>query len=138
MIVVELLGGFGGEVVEVLVGPFGVEPHHPFSRGDLGLVDVAPGDFPADEFALERADGVSANALSTASPNEPTEGSTPSSMSCWVTTTEVYCPELKHCYARTCHLFVQQTRPHDYLVDLAPAAAEQLHYDHRRTLTMAV
>jgi hypothetical protein len=75
----ELLGGLGGEVVEVLMGAFGVEPHHPFSRGGLDLVDVAPGSLPADEFVLERPD--SANALSGASPTEPTEGSTPWSMS---------------------------------------------------------
>ena len=57
MIVVELLGGFGGEVVEVLVRAFGVEPHDPFRGRQLDLVDVAPRALPADEFVLERADG---------------------------------------------------------------------------------
>jgi hypothetical protein len=32
VIVVELLDGFGGEVVEVLVRAFGVEARHPFDR----------------------------------------------------------------------------------------------------------
>ena len=57
MIVVELLGGGGGEVVEVLVRAFGVEPHHPLGGRELDLVDVAPGSLPADEFVLERPDG---------------------------------------------------------------------------------
>ena len=57
MIVVELLGGFGGEVVEVLVGAFGVEPHDPLGGRQCDLVDVAPGALPADEFVLERSDG---------------------------------------------------------------------------------
>ena len=57
MIVVELLGGFGGEVVEVLVRAFGVEPKHPFSGGQLDLVDVTPRSLPADEFVFERPDG---------------------------------------------------------------------------------
>ena len=39
MIVVELLDDLGGEVVEVLVGAFGVEPHDPLRGGDLDLVD---------------------------------------------------------------------------------------------------
>ena len=39
------------------MGPFGVEPHHPFGGGDFDLVDVAPGALPADEFVLERPDG---------------------------------------------------------------------------------
>ncbi len=38
MIVVEFLDGFGCEVVEVLVGAFGVEPEHPFGGGDLDAV----------------------------------------------------------------------------------------------------
>jgi hypothetical protein len=45
-----------GEVVEVLMGPFGVEPHHPFGGGDFDMVDVAPGALSTDEFVLERAD----------------------------------------------------------------------------------
>ena len=57
MIVVEFLDGLGGEVVEVLVGAFGVEPHHPFGGRQLDLVDVTPGALPADEFVLERPDG---------------------------------------------------------------------------------
>ncbi len=35
VIVMELLGGFGGEVVEVLVRAFSVETHHPFGGSDL-------------------------------------------------------------------------------------------------------
>lgn len=57
MIVVEPLDGFGGEVVEVLVGAFGVEPLHPVGGGDFDVVDVAPGTLPADEFIFERSDG---------------------------------------------------------------------------------
>ena len=57
MIVVELLGGFGGEVVEVFVRAFGVEPQHPLRGGDLDVVDVAPGALPTDEFILKRPDG---------------------------------------------------------------------------------
>ena len=57
MIVVEVLDGFGGEVVEVLVRSLGVEPHHPLGGGQLDLVDVAPGALPADDFVLERPDG---------------------------------------------------------------------------------
>jgi hypothetical protein len=52
VIVVELLGGFGGEVVEVLVRAFGVEPHHPFGGRQFDLVDVAPRPLPADEFVF--------------------------------------------------------------------------------------
>ena len=57
MIVVELLGGFGGEVVEVLVRAFGVEPDDPFGGREFDLVDVSPRALPADEFVLERSDG---------------------------------------------------------------------------------
>ena len=57
VIVVELLDGLGGEVVEVLVRAFGVEPLHPFGGAQLDVVDVAPGALPADEFVLERPDG---------------------------------------------------------------------------------
>ena len=57
LIVVEFLDGLGGEVVEVLVRAFGVEPEHPFGGGQLDLVDVAPGALPADQFVLERPDG---------------------------------------------------------------------------------
>ena len=57
MIVVELLGGFGGEVVEVFVGPLGVEPDDPFGGGDLDVVDIALGALAADEFVLEGPDG---------------------------------------------------------------------------------
>ncbi len=91
VIVVELLDRLGGEVVEILVRAFGVEPDDPFSGRKLDLVDVAPRALPADEFVLERPDGgLGASALSSASPTEPTEGSTPSSMSRWVKATEVY------------------------------------------------
>jgi hypothetical protein len=57
VIVVEFLDGLGGEVVEVFVWVFGVEPEHPFGGRDLDLVDVAPGALAADEFVLERPDG---------------------------------------------------------------------------------
>ena len=56
MIVVELLDGLGGKVVEVLVRAFGVEPLHPFGGAPLDVVDVVPGALLADEFVLERAD----------------------------------------------------------------------------------
>lgn len=56
MIVVELLGGNGCEVVEGLVGSFVVEPVDPVQGLDLDVVDVAPGSLAADEFGLERAD----------------------------------------------------------------------------------
>jgi hypothetical protein len=52
VLVVELLDGLGGEVVEVLVRAFGVEPHHPFGGRNLDLVDVAPRSLPADEFVF--------------------------------------------------------------------------------------
>lgn len=85
----ELLGGFGGEVVEVLVRAFGVEPDDPFGGRQLDLVDVAPGALPADKFVLERSDsGLGQRVVQ--SSTEPTEGSTPSSMSRWVNATEVY------------------------------------------------
>ena len=48
MIVVEFLDGLGGEVVEVLVRAFGVEPLHPLGGRQLDLVDIAPGPLPAD------------------------------------------------------------------------------------------
>ena len=48
MIVMELLGGVGGEVVEKLVEPLGVEPHDPLGGRQLDLVDVAPGSLPPD------------------------------------------------------------------------------------------
>lgn len=57
MIVVELLDGLGGEVVEVLVGAFGIEPGDPFGGRQFDLVDVAPWALPANEFVLERPDG---------------------------------------------------------------------------------
>ena len=57
MIVMEFLDGLGGEVVEVFMRAFGVEPHHPFGSREFDLIDVAPGALPADEFVLERADG---------------------------------------------------------------------------------
>ena len=57
VIVVEFLDGLGGEVVEVLVRAFGVEPLHPFGGAEFDLVDVAPRALPADEFVLERPDG---------------------------------------------------------------------------------
>jgi len=41
--VVMLLDGLGGEVVEVLVGAFGVEPGDPPGGAELDVVDVAPG-----------------------------------------------------------------------------------------------
>lgn len=57
MIVVELLDGLGGEVVEVLVRALGVEPHHPFGGGQFDLVDVPPRALAADDLVLERSDG---------------------------------------------------------------------------------
>lgn len=51
-IVVKLLGGLGGEVVEVLVRPFGVEPVDPVQGVDLDVLDVAPGALPTDELVL--------------------------------------------------------------------------------------
>ena len=53
----EFLDGLGGEVVEVLVRAFGVEPEHPFGGGEFDVVDVAPRALPADQFVLERPDG---------------------------------------------------------------------------------
>ena len=91
MIVVELFDGLGGEVVEVLVRAFGVEPLHPFGGAQLDVVDVAPGA-PCRRMSsfLNDPTVVSARALSRASPTDPTEGSTPSSRSRWVKATEVY------------------------------------------------
>ena len=57
MSVVQLLDGFGGEVVEVFVGSFGVEPVDPVGGFELDVVDVAPGALAADQLVLERADG---------------------------------------------------------------------------------
>lgn len=42
VIVVELLDGFGREVVEVFVRTLGGEPDDPFGDGELDLVDVSP------------------------------------------------------------------------------------------------
>ena len=100
MSVVKLLDGFGGEVVEVFVRPLGVELVHPSAGGPFDGVEVAPGALPADEFVLERADGVWAIALSSASPMEPTDGSMPSSSSRWVRATEVYCEPASLCDLR--------------------------------------
>ena len=57
MIVVKLLDGLGCEVVEVLVGAFGVEPGDPFGGAEFDVVDVAPGALPVDQLVLERPDG---------------------------------------------------------------------------------
>lgn len=56
MIVMELLHGLGGEVIEVLVRPLGLEPQHPFGGREFDLVDVAPRALAADDFVLERPD----------------------------------------------------------------------------------
>ena len=90
MIVVEFLDGLGGEVVEVLVGAFGVEPHHPFGGRQLDLVDVAPGALPADEFVLERPDRGLGQRIVQGVADRSDGRSTPSSMSRWVKATEVY------------------------------------------------
>lgn len=72
------------------MGAFGVEPLHPFGGGDLDVVDVAPGPLPADELVLERPDGGLGQRVIQGIANQPTEGSTPWSMSRWVKATEVY------------------------------------------------
>ena len=54
--VVELLGLYGGEVIDRAVGAFGVEPLHPARGGNLDLVDVAPGAFVVDELGLVEPD----------------------------------------------------------------------------------
>lgn len=79
VIVVELLGGFGGAVVEVVVGVFGVELHHPFSGGDLEVVDVALDTAlgalgPDVSSFLNEPTAVSTNALFSGSPTEPPAG----------------------------------------------------------------
>jgi hypothetical protein len=86
----EFLDGLGGEVVEVFVRALCVEPQHPLRGRDFDLVDVAPRPLPADEFILERPDGGLGQGVSRASPTDPTEGSTPSSMSRCVNATDVY------------------------------------------------
>jgi len=53
----QFLDGLGGEVVEVLVRAFGVEPLDPFGSAEFDVVNVAPWAVPADEFVLERPDG---------------------------------------------------------------------------------
>ena len=57
MIVVELLDGLGGEVVELVMGSLGVEPDDPFGGAEFDVVDVAPGALSPDQFVLERPDG---------------------------------------------------------------------------------
>ena len=100
MIVMELLGGLGGEVVEVLVGTFGVGPDDPFGGGDLDLVDVAPGALPADEFVLERPDGGLGQRVVQRVTDRSDRGSTPSAMSRWVKATEVYWAPASLCAIR--------------------------------------
>ena len=78
VIVVELLGGLGGEVVEVLVRAFGVEREDPFGGAQLDVVDIAQGPCRRISSFLNDPTVVSARALSKASPTDPTEGSTPS------------------------------------------------------------
>jgi hypothetical protein len=56
VIVVKLLRGGRGQVVEVLVGTDGVEEVDPLECGDLDGVDVAPGAVAVDLLGLERAD----------------------------------------------------------------------------------
>lgn len=74
MIVVELLGGRGCEVVEALVGSLGVEPVDPVQRLDLDVVDVAPRALLVDEFGLERADGALGQSVVECVANGPNGG----------------------------------------------------------------
>lgn len=91
MIVAELLDGFGSEVVEVLERAFDVRSYDPFGVPNSTWLMARQGrrwrrmtSFSNDPTV------VSARALSKASPTEPSEGSTPSSMSSWVKATEVH------------------------------------------------
>jgi hypothetical protein len=45
-----------GEVVDGLVGSFGVEPGDPVQDGCFEVVAVAPGSVGPDQFGLEQAD----------------------------------------------------------------------------------
>jgi hypothetical protein len=47
----------GPEVVDGLVGAFGVVPVHPFQGDGFDLVQVSPGPFSLDELGLVQADG---------------------------------------------------------------------------------
>jgi hypothetical protein len=90
VIVVELLDGLGGEVVEVLVRAFGVDHcTHPAVPSSTWLTS-RQGPCRRMSSFLNDPTVVSARALSRASPTDPTEGSTPSSRSRWVKATEVY------------------------------------------------
>jgi hypothetical protein len=62
--VVKLLGGLGGEVLEVLVWTLGVEPVDPVQSADLDVLDVAPRTLAADKLFLNEPTVVSARALS--------------------------------------------------------------------------
>jgi hypothetical protein len=55
---VELFCGDEGEVVDRLVGAFGVVPVHPFQGGGFDLVQVSPRPVGADQLGLVQADGV--------------------------------------------------------------------------------
>ena len=88
--VVKLLDGLGGEVVEVFVRAFGVEPSDPLRGTQLDLVDVVPRSLRRISSFLNVPTVVSAIALSNASPTDPTEGSIPSSIRRPVSATDVY------------------------------------------------
>jgi hypothetical protein len=47
----------GRDVVEGSVKPLGVEPVHPTERGELDVVDAAPGALLADQLGLVEAVG---------------------------------------------------------------------------------
>jgi hypothetical protein len=61
---VEFFCGGGGEVVDVVVGAFGVVPVHPFQRGGFDLVQALPRPFCPDGSVLCSPMVVSARALS--------------------------------------------------------------------------
>ena len=56
MSVVQPFDGFGGEVIELVVGSLGVEPLDPSGGGQLDVVDVAPGPLASDQLVLDRGD----------------------------------------------------------------------------------
>jgi hypothetical protein len=81
----------GRERGQAGVASAGVEPLDPFERGDLDIIDGARGSVPGISSVLNEPVVDSAMALSGASPTEPTEGSTPASISRLVKAMEVYC-----------------------------------------------
>ena len=88
--VVQLLGGDRGEVVDGLVGSFGVEPGEPVQDCWFEVVPVAPGTLRVEQLGFEQADLRYGQDVVVRSPADPTVGSMPVSASRLVNAIEVY------------------------------------------------